>query len=200
MNNYGWKKNIFDRTLALVLILFFLPFLFLFYLICSVDTQTSGVFKQKRVGRFGRLFTIYKFQTIHPKTREISNTGASIRKYKLDELPQLFNILTGDMSFVGPRPDLEGYYDKLQGDDRRVLQLRPGLTSEASLKYRNEEYILSQQENPLEYNDTIIFPDKVKMNLYYLEKMSFREDYKIIIKTIYSILYMSKYSVYMRKI
>lgn len=183
MNNYGWKKNIFDRTLALVLILFFLPFLFLFYLICSVDTQTSGVFKQKRVGRFGRLFTIYKFQTIHPKTREISNTGASIRKYKLDELPQLFNILTGDMSFVGPRPDLEGYYDKLQGDDRRVLQLRPGLTSEASLKYRNEEYILSQQENPLEYNDTIIFPDKVKMNLYYLEKMSFREDVFVLYKT-----------------
>lgn len=183
MNNYGWKKNIFDRTLALVLILFFLPFLFLFYLICSVDTQTSGVFKQKRVGRFGRLFTIYKFQTIHPKTREISNTGASIRKYKLDELPQLFNILMGDMSFVGPRPDIEGYYDKLQGDDRRVLQLRPGLTSEASLKYRNEEYLLSKQENPLEYNDNIIFPDKVKMNLYYLEKMSFREDVFVLYKT-----------------
>lgn len=183
MNNYGWKKNIFDRTLALVLILFFLPFLFLFYLICSLDTQSSGMFRQKRVGQFGRLFTIYKFQTIHPKTREISNTGASIRKYKLDELPQLFNILMGDMSFVGPRPDIEGYYDKLQGDDRRVLQLRPGLTSEASLKYRNEEYLLSKQENPLEYNDNIIFPDKVKMNLYYLEKMSFREDVFVLYKT-----------------
>lgn len=195
MNNYGWKKNIFDRTLALVLILFFLPFLFLFYCICSLDTQSSGIFKQKRVGQFGKLFAIYKFQTIHPRSRNVSKTGAFLRRSKIDELPQLYNILVGDMSFVGPRPDLEGYYDKLQGDDRRVLQLRPGLTSEASLKYRNEEYLLSKQENPLEYNDTIIFPDKVKMNLEYLEKMSFKEDYKIIIKTIYSILYMSKCSV-----
>lgn len=183
MNAYGWKKNIIDRSLALVLILLFLPVLLVIYCICSIDTQSSGMFKQKRVGQFGRLFTIYKFQTIHPRSQNISKTGAFLRKYRIDELPQLFNILMGDMSFVGPRPDIEGYYDKLQGDDRRVLQLRPGLTSEASLKYRNEEYLLSKQENPLEYNDTIIFPDKVKMNLYYLEKMSFKEDVFVLYKT-----------------
>lgn len=183
MNAYGWKKNIIDRSLALVLALLFLPVLLVFYCICSIDTQSSGIFEQKRVGQFGRLFTIYKFQTIHPQTRNISKTGAFLRKYKIDELPQLFNILMGDMSFVGPRPDIEGYYDKLKGDDRRVLQLRPGLTSEASLKYRNEEHLLSQQENPLKYNDKIIFPDKVKMNLDYLEKMSFKEDVFVLYKT-----------------
>lgn len=188
MNAYGWKKNIIDRSLALVLILLFLPVLLVIYCICSVDTQSSGMFKQKRVGQFGRLFTIYKFQTIHPQTRNISKTGAFLRKYRIDELPQLFNILLGDMSFVGPRPDIEGYYDKLQGDDRRVLQLRPGLTSEASLKYRNEEYLLSQQEYPLQYNDEIIFPDKVKMNLEYLEKMSFREDMRLLIRTFFKIV------------
>lgn len=162
-------------------------FLFYLYSICSIDTQSSGIFKQKRVGQFGRLFTIYKFQTVHPQTRNISKTGAFLRKYKIDELPQIFNILMGEMSFVGPRPDIIGYYDKLKGDDRRVLNLKPGLTSEASLKYRNEEYILAQQENPLEYNDTIIFPDKVKLNLGYLEKMSFREDMRLLIRTFFKI-------------
>lgn len=184
MNNYGWKKNIFDRTLALVLMLFFLPFFFVIYLIVSIDTQSSGIFVQKRVGQYGNLFDIYKFKTLHPVTRSISKLGKFLRKSKIDELPQLFNILKGEMSFVGPRPDIEGYYDKLIGEDRRVLQLKPGLTSEASLKYRNEEYLLAQQENPLQYNDEVLFPDKVKLNLEYLEKLSFKEDLKVVFKTI----------------
>lgn len=187
MNNYGWKKNIFDRTLALVLILFFLPFLFIIYIIATIDTRSSGIFVQKRVGKFGKLFSIFKFKTLHPETRKISKIGAFLRKSKIDEFPQLVNILMGDMSFVGPRPDIEGYYDKLKGDDRRVLNLKPGLTSEASLKYRNEEYILAQQENPLEFNDKIIFPDKVKMNLKYLENMSFKQDLLIILRTLFLI-------------
>lgn len=184
MNNYGWKKNIFDRTLALVLMLFFFPFFFVIYFIVSIDTQSSGIFVQKRVGQYGKLFNIYKFKTLHAETRNISVIGKYLRKSKIDELPQLFNILKGEMSFVGPRPDIEGYYDKLEGDDRRVLQLKPGLTSQASLKYRNEEYLLAQQENPLYYNDEILFPDKVKMNLEYLEKVSFKEDLKVVFKTI----------------
>lgn len=183
MNNYGWKKNIFDRTLALVLMVFFLPFFIIIYLIISLDTKSSGVFVQKRVGQYGKLFNIYKFKTLHPVTRNISKLGKFLRKSKIDELPQLLNILKGEMSFVGPRPDIEGYYDKLEGDDRRVLQLKPGLTSEASLKYRNEEQLLAQQENPLQYNDEVLFPDKVKMNLEYLENVSFEKDVQILLKT-----------------
>lgn len=183
MRNYGWKKNIFDKVLAFVMLLFLLPFFFVFYIIISFDTQSNGVFIQTRVGQFGNLFTIYKFKTIHPKTRNISKIGVFFRKYKLDELSQLFNILKGEMSFVGPRPDIPGYYDLLQGDNRRVLQLKPGLTSEASIKYRNEEFLLSQQVDPVKYNDEVIFPDKVKMNLEYLEKMSLWNDIKIMFRT-----------------
>lgn len=98
----------------------------------------------------------------------------------MDELPQLFNILVGDMSFVGPRPDVEGYYDRLQGENRKVLELKPGLCSWSSLKYIDEEALLQKQENPLEYNDEVIFPDKVKMNLGYYYNQSFWEDIKIL--------------------
>lgn len=117
-------------------------------------------------------------------TKNITKTGAFLRKTKLDELPQLFNILLGDMSFVGPRPDEVGYYDQLKGDDRKVLALKPGLTSEASLKYIDEEQLLAQQKNPLQYNDEVIFPDKIQLNLQYLENHSIVMDMMIIWKTI----------------
>ena len=115
----------------------------------------------------------------------ISSFGKFIRKFKLDELPQLINVLFGQMSFVGPRPDIPGYYDTLKGEDRKILELKPGLTSEASIKYYNEESILMNKINPLEYNDSVIFPDKVKMNLEYYYKQSFSEDLKIIFKTFF---------------
>ena len=115
-----------------------------------------------------------------------------LRKSKIDELPQLLNVLFGQMSFVGPRPDIPGYYDKLVGEDRKILELKPGLTSKASLKYFNEEFLLSTQPNPLEYNDSVIFPDKVKMSLEYYYKKSFREDLKIIFKT-FSVLFMKPF-------
>jgi lipopolysaccharide/colanic/teichoic acid biosynthesis glycosyltransferase len=108
-----------------------------------------------------------------------------MRKHKLDELPQFFNVLIGNMSIVGPRPDIEGYYDKLEGEDRKILELKPGITSEASLKYYNEEAILEQQENPLLYNDTVIFPDKVRMNLEYYYNRSFWDDLWIIWSTVF---------------
>jgi lipopolysaccharide/colanic/teichoic acid biosynthesis glycosyltransferase len=114
----------------------------------------------------------------------ITRVGSFLRKWKLDELPELANILVGDMSFVGPRPDVPGYADLLQGSDRRILMLRPGITGPASLKYYNEEEILAGVANPVEYNDTVIFPDKVKINLKYLERASLAEDLKIIIYTI----------------
>ena len=121
---------------------------------------------------------------MHPKSHQIGFFGRIFRKYKLDELPQFYNVLTGDMSVVGPRPDVPGYYDCLQGDDRRLLELKPGITSEASIKYRNEDILLAQQEHPLIYNDQVIFPDKVKMNLEYYEHQSITNDLKIIFKTL----------------
>ena len=121
---------------------------------------------------------------MHPNTNAISNWGSFLRKTKLDELPQLFNILKGDMSFVGPRPDISGYYDLLQGEERKILKLKPGLTSEASIKYKNEDQILAKQKEPLHYNDAVIFPDKVKMNLEYYRNRSFWGDLAIIFKTL----------------
>ena len=151
------------------------------------DTHSNGVFLQKRVGQFGKLFTIYKLRTLHSKTGLISRVGFFFRKYKFDELPQFLNVLKGDMSIVGPRPDIAGYYDKLMGEERKILELKPGITSSASLKYYNEEAILENQENALQYNDTVIFPDKVKMNLDYYYNSSLVGDLKIIWKTVFRV-------------
>ncbi|MCE3024100.1 sugar transferase [Riemerella anatipestifer] len=169
--------------LAGVVIVVLSPLLLLLFILVSLDTNSFGIFVQDRVGQYGKLFRIYKFKTIRPVSRKISSIGAFLRKTKLDELPQLFNILKGEMSFIGPRPDVSGYYDSLKGEDRKLLILKPGLLSEASLEYRNEEYLLNQKENPLKYNDEIIFPHKIKLNLEYLEKLSFKEDIRILLKT-----------------
>ncbi|MEC5394807.1 MULTISPECIES: sugar transferase [Weeksellaceae] len=169
--------------LAGVIIVVIFPLLLFLLILVSVDTNSFGIFVQDRVGQYGKLFRIYKFKTIHPISRKISKVGAFLRKTKLDELPQLFNILKGEMSFIGPRPDVPGYYDGLKGEDRKVLILKPGLLSEASLEYRNEEYLLNQKENPLKYNDEVIFPHKIKLNLEYLERVSFKEDIRILLKT-----------------
>ncbi len=181
-------KQIFDYFFALIL-LFILSILLLFiYVFTSIDTKSNGLFLQKRVGQHGKLFTIFKFKTMHPKTGKISKLGAFLRKYKIDELPQLFNILIGNMSFVGPRPDIQGYYDTLEGENRKILELKPGLTSDASIKYANEESLLAKQNNPKQFNDEILFPEKVKMNLEYYHNHSFWGDIQIIFKTFLSIL------------
>lgn len=146
------------------------------------------MFFQKRIGQFGKPFMIYKLKTMHSNSEKITFFGSFFRKYKIDELPQFFNVLIGNMSIVGPRPDIEGYYDKLVGEDRKILELKPGITSLASIKYRNEDEILEKQDYPLEYNYTIIFPDKVKMNLEYYNHQSFLVDIKIIVQTIKSYL------------
>lgn len=176
-------KRLFDIIFSIFALVFLGWFMAFAYVITSIDTRSSGIFFQKRVGQYGRLFTIYKLKTIHSKTRAISPVGKFFRKYKIDELPQFFNVLGGSMSVVGPRPDIEGYYDSLEGEDRKILELKPGLLSEASLKYADEEYLLAQKENPPEYNDTVIFPDKVRMNLEYYHTRSFGLDLKIIFKT-----------------
>ena len=153
------------------------------------------IFKQRRVGLNGKLFTMYKFRTmtVNHDGSSVSVAGESritplgqvLRKYKLDELPELWNVFIGDMSFVGPRPDVPGYADVLVGTDRDVLKLRPGITGPASLKYANEEEILAKVENPKEYNDTIIFPDKVRINLDYYRNHSLLGDIKLIFATIF---------------
>lgn len=178
-------KRLFDGTAALIGILLIGIPLAIAYVAASIDTASNGLFRQIRIGQFGKEFTIFKLKTLHPKTKKITVFGRFLRKSKIDELPQLFNILVGQMSFVGPRPDIPGYYDKLIGEDRKILELKPGLTSEASIKYAQEEEILAHVKNPLEYNDTVIFPDKVKMNLEYYYKQSILVDLQIIVKTLF---------------
>lgn len=177
-------KRLFDLFFSLLLIIILSPILILGYVVVSIDTLSNGLFTQKRIGQYGVPFTIYKLKTIRPKTTTISPVGKLLRKSKIDELPQLFNVLFGTMSFVGPRPDLPGYYDKLEGEFKKILELKPGITCEASIKYTDEEIILEKQENPLQYNDEVIFPDKLKMNLEYYNQQSFWLDIKILFRTI----------------
>lgn len=188
-------KWIFDRVMALVGLLALWPLLLAVAILIKIGMPGGPViFKQKRVGRYGRLFTMYKFRSMtvghggSPVSvageSRITPLGAKLRRYKLDELPELWNVLIGDMSFVGPRPDVPGYADRLQGEDRDVLLLRPGITGPASLKYRDEEELLARQADPLKYNDEVIFPDKVRINLYYLHHYSFLRDIEMIICTV----------------
>lgn len=178
-------KNSFDIFFAILLLLILGIPLLIIWIITSIDTKSNGFFFQTRIGQYGKPFTIYKLQTMHPQNKTISKWGRFLRKSKWDEVPQLFNIVKGEMSFVGPRPDIPGYYDCLEGESRKILELKPGLTSEASIKYKDEETLLEAQNNPLEYNDKIIFPDKVKMNLEYYYKRSILVDLQTIVKTIF---------------
>lgn len=174
----------FDFFLSFIGLILFGWVIFILWILTSIDTQSNGIFVQNRIGQYGKIFKIFKLKTIHPKTNRISIIGRFLRKSKLDELPQLCNVLIGDMSFVGPRPDIPGYYDQLQGESRKILELKPGLTSEASLKYFNEEHLLAQQKDALCYNNTVIFPDKVKMNLDYYYHRNFLIDIRILFNTL----------------
>jgi lipopolysaccharide/colanic/teichoic acid biosynthesis glycosyltransferase len=175
-------KRAFDIFFALTGLLILGVFIFCFVIGAGISTGQSGIFIQTRIGQHGKRFTIFKLRSMKDVAggKIITRLGRFMRKYKIDELPQLYNILIGNMSFVGPRPDLPGYYDKLQGEDRKLLQLKPGLTGPASLKYADEEDILAKVSDPLTYNDTVIFPDKVRINLRYLKNRSLGYDVKII--------------------
>lgn len=188
-------KWFFDRFMALIGLLILWPVLLVVAILIRIKMPGGPViFRQKRVGRHGKLFTMYKFRsmTVNHSGSSVSVAGESritplgskLRHYKLDELPELWNVLIGDMSFVGPRPDVPGYADILTGQDREVLQLRPGITGPASLKYRDEETLLANQSDPQEYNDRVIFPDKVKINRYYLAHYSFIQDIRMIFCTV----------------
>jgi lipopolysaccharide/colanic/teichoic acid biosynthesis glycosyltransferase len=187
-------KFLFDRIFAFIGIILALPLLIVIPVIIITGSKGPVLFRQKRVGKDGRLFTLIKFRTMvsndgrnsitAKSDPRITRVGAFLRRWKLDELPELFNVLTGDMSFVGPRPDVPGYADRLEGGDRKILLLRPGVTGPATLKYLDEEEILSGVSDPQKYNDEVIFPDKVRINLNYLENFSFTGDLKIIFYTL----------------
>ena len=196
-------KFVFDRLVSFLGLIILLPVLVIVAILVKVKMPGGPVFfSQRRVGRNGRLFTMHKFRTMtmdHGGSSvsvagesRITPLGAKLRKYKLDELPELWNVLIGDMSFVGPRPDVPGYADALVGEDREVLQLRPGITGPASLKYRDEEALLARvasegidgYTDPVKYNDEVIYPDKVRLNRYYLHHYSFWMDIKMIFATV----------------
>jgi lipopolysaccharide/colanic/teichoic acid biosynthesis glycosyltransferase len=152
--------------------------------ITAFDTQSNGFFKQERIGQYGKPFLIYKLRTLHAQSATISLWGKLLRASKLDESPQILNLLKGEMTLVGPRPDISGYADNLAGADQIILKLKPGITGLASLKYRNEEQILSQQPNPQHYNDEVIWPDKVRINKWYAQNRTLIMDVQIIFYTL----------------
>ena len=193
-------KRIFDFSSSLLGLVILFPLLILISFAIKIGSSGPILFSQKRVGKDGKQFILIKFRSMMIN-QESNNTatakgddrittiGVFLRKYKLDELPELWNVLRGEMSLVGPRPDVPGYADNLKGEDRKILKLRPGITGTASLKYVNEEEILSAQDDPQKYNDEVIFPDKVKVNLEYYKNQSLWLDIKIIFATIFRTSY-----------
>ncbi len=193
--NLALIKNAFDIILSLLGLLIVWWIILLALIVSSYETKSNGFFIQQRVGKSGKLFNIFKIKTMKTvvgistvvtssRDVRITKSGAFFRRTKIDELPQLWNILIGQMSFVGPRPDVPGYADRLQGKDRRVLSIRPGITGPAQLAYRDEEDILAAQNDPVKYNDEVIWPEKVKINLDYVANYSFFKDLYYIWKTI----------------
>ena len=202
-------KWIFDRLVAFIGLLFLWPVLLVTAILVKIKMPGGpAFFVQKRVGKDGKLFDCHKFRTMTVKhsgstvsvagDSRITPLGAKLRHYKLDELPGLWDVLIGNMSFVGPRPDVPGYADKLTGADRDVLKLRPGITGPATLKYRLEDEMIAEyvaqkhssgdkreaQEIAVEYNDTVIYPDKVRLNCYYYHHYSFIKDIQMIVCTV----------------
>lgn len=213
-------KFIFDRIVALFGLLFLWPLLLIVAILIKVKMPGPVLFVQKRVGKGGKVFNCHKFRSMKlahngstvsvAGESRITPLGSKLRRYKIDELPGLWDVLIGKMSFVGPRPDVPGYADQLSGSDRDVLKLRPGITGPASLKYRDEEdmiaefiekvkkkdsYILDQFRNidfakmtdeqiAVWYNDNIIYPDKVRINCYYYRNYSFVKDLQMIFATV----------------
>ena len=192
-------KRIFDILFSIIGLIFFSPCFLLVSILIKADSKGPVFYLQERVGRKGLSFKIIKFRSMitdqnHNSTITIANDnrittiGKIIRNLKIDELPELINILIGNMSFVGPRPDVPGYADLLKGVDRLILKLKPGITSLASLKYINEEAILASVEDPIRYNKEVIFPDKVKLNLNYYYNHNIWIDIKVIFATVFYIL------------
>ena len=188
-------KRLFDISMSLIGLLSIGWFIVVVFLVASIDTKNNGFFLQKRVGKNNIFFKILKIRTMKSKEdlkttvsilgdSRITVSGAFFRKWKIDELPQLVNILLGQMSFVGPRPDVPGYADRLKGEDRIVLSIRPGITGPAQLAFKNEAETLANQDDAVKYNDEVIWPAKVRINRKYIEDYSLFKDFYYIWKTI----------------
>ncbi len=188
-------KRVFDIVVSSAGLLCFWWIILLSYVLASMDTGQDGFFKQERVGKDGKLFNIMKIRTMKDdretttvvttdQDTRITRLGRFWRKSKIDELPQLINVFKGEMSFVGPRPDVPGFADLLKGEERLVLSVRPGMTGPATLKYRNEEALLAHQDDPEWYNRNVIYPDKVRINFDYVKDYTFLADIKYIMKTV----------------
>ena len=191
-------KRSFDIVAATAGIVLTSPVMAVSWLLASLDTRAGGLFRQVRVGKDGRPFRICKLRTMRhldgvgttvttSRDPRITRLGGVLRKLKLDELPQLFNVLAGQMSFVGPRPDVPGYADRLTGADRIILTVRPGITGPAAIAYRHEEQLLAAADDPERYNREVIWPDKVRINREYVETYSFVSDIRCLIATLGSI-------------
>lgn len=189
-------KRLFDFFLSLFGLIILLPLFIILSIVIVLDSKGPIFYRQQRIGKDAQLFTMVKFRSMFVNQENhstvsikgdarITKIGTFLRKYKLDELPELWNVLLGQMSIVGPRPDVKGFADELKGEDRKILSLRPGITGPASLKYANEEELLSHQENPEVYNKEVIFPDKVRLNLDYYYNQNLILDLKIIFATIF---------------
>jgi len=165
------------------------------WVVASLETKSNGLFMQERIGKEGKPFLVFKIKTMKPVEgvdttvttsgdSRITKSGVFFRKTKIDELPQFFNVLLGTMSFVGPRPDVPGFADKLEGEDRIILSLRPGITGPASLKYKDEEELLAKQKDPERYNRDVIWSDKVQINKAYIKEWSLKKDIEYIMRTV----------------
>ena len=191
-------KRTFDICCSALGLMVSLPIIIMSMVVAWIDTGKSGFFMQSRVGLNGKIFSVVKIRTMRVSENltmptvtittaldsRVTTIGHFFRKTKIDELPQLWNVLVGDMSFVGPRPDVPGYADMLNGEDRIILTIRPGITGPATLKYKNEEKLLAKQSAPILFNDKVIWPDKVKINREYVENYRFLQDFVYIWKTI----------------
>lgn len=189
-------KRCFDFFISLFgIILLIIPLIILITL-ATISTGKFGLYSQERIGLSGKPFTMFKIRSLKGEENasgitlendeRITSFGRFLRTYRLDELPQLLNVFAGSMSLVGPRPDIKGYVDQLKGEDRLMLKVRPGITGPATLKYRNEEKILSQQKDPEKYNREVIWKDKVKINVNYVKNWTLKMDLKILFKTFFN--------------
>lgn len=198
-------KRAFDVVASSSLLIVTAPVVAGAIVVATIETKRSGLFRQTRVGRHGEHFNLMKIRTMHHspevtttvttgKDKRITRSGAIMRRLKIDELPQLLNVLRGDMSIVGPRPDVPGFADKLNDDDRRILSVRPGITGPATIAYRHEEELLSKATDPERYNREVIWPDKVRLNRKYVDNYTFGSDFRFISETLKSVLHTRDHS------
>lgn len=195
-NSWAIPKRLFDFAAALAGLVVLSPLMLVLAVLVRATSPGPALFIQERVGRQGRIFRCAKFRTMGAGAQaqgtvttaadaRVTPLGRWLRRWKLDELPQLWNVLAGRMSFVGPRPDVSGYADRLQGDDRRILELRPGITGPATLLFRDEERLLALAKNPQTFNDAVVYPEKVRLNREYLEAGNFWRDLGYVFATVW---------------